>query len=188
MRAPKFAIAIVLLTPILMLAVFVSARAQIGFPSGAPPAPLAPPPPPPGAPSVLATPAVVPPLAPAPTVAAVGAGSSLISSTPRPFACSCSGPGFNTHWVGNVVAPNPIIAREEASGSCIAFNSNDHAQSPFIAPPQFQAAPIPSTQTSAATGSVVNPGAGLLPQPGSTQPLVVSRLTIAAACSRCACD
>ncbi len=187
MRVPKIAIA--LLTPVLMLAIIVSARAQISLPSGAPPVPLAPPPPPPGAPAALGTPQqVLPQLAPAPGIPTTGAGASLISSTPRPFTCSCSGPGFNTHWVGNVVATNPIIAREEATGSCIAFNANDHAASPFIPPPQFQTAPIPSVQTGATTGSVVNPGAGLLPQPGSTQPLVVSRLTIDAACSRCACD
>ncbi len=187
MRAPKFAIA--LLTPLLTLAIIVAAHAQISFPSGAPAAPLAPPPPPPGAPAALGTPQqVLPQLAPAPGIPTLGAGASLISSTPRPFACSCSGPGFNTHWVGNVVAPNPIIAREEATGSCIAFKTNDHAQSPFIPPPQFQNAPIPSVQTSAAPGSVANPGVGLLPQPGSTQPLMVGRLTIAAACSRCACD
>jgi hypothetical protein len=186
MRAPKLAIAIGLLTPIMMLALLVSARAQISFPAGAPPAPLAPPPAPPGAPAALATPQVIPPLAPAPGIPSAGAGASLIASTPRPFACSCSGPGFNTHWVGNVVALSPITARQEASGACSAYNLNAHAQSPFIPPPQFSVATVPSSPSSA-NGSVVTLAPGTA-QAFANQPLASGRFAIAAECSRCACD
>lgn len=186
MRAPRIAIAIGILTPALVLAVLVSARAQISFPSGAPPVPLAPPPPPPGAPSALATPQVIPPLAPAPGIPTTGAGASLISSTPRPFACTCSGPGFGVHWAGNVVSTSPILARRQASGACTSLRLNENAQSPFIPPPQFSVAPVPSSPSSA-NGSVVTlaPGAS---QGLAEQPLVRSRLTIVAQCSQCACD
>jgi hypothetical protein len=199
MRAARLAIAVIMLTPILLVgageSIFVQpAFGQIGGPPGAPGAPLAPPAAP-GAPQALPTVGALPQLAPAPGARRLVQATPL--ATPRVFRCTCSGPGFPTAWTGRVPAPSYIIAREQASRACLGFVINAHAQSPFINPPGsgFTATRqnLPGTLNSLPPGQVTVPRGTILPGLQGTAGAGISKgqlagLVIPSECQQCACD
>jgi hypothetical protein len=128
----------------------------------------------------------LPQLAPAPGTLVV----ATPAPTPRVFRCTCNGPGFPTSWVGGVSASSYILADQQASKACVAYNLNANAQSPYINQPGFgfqQSPPprpgsiysVPPGTANAATAS----GTGTnLPLSSFVQSQVVVQ------CKRCACN
>jgi len=137
----------------------------------------------PGQPLPLATIGALPALAPAPGTQLVAAPTA--AATPREFRCTCSGPGFPTSWSGMVAASSYILARQQASGSCTAYNVNAHAESPYIRPPGTTASQPPGTFFSAPPGQV---GVSQVTIPGNEPVALSEKVEVAAECQRCACN
>ncbi len=184
MRAIRRAIALLILSPIFLLAISESSLgvrvlAQVtGQPGRAPLTPPAAP----GQPASFATIGALPRLAPAPgTFGALA--RAAIQPTPRAFRCTCAAPGYWTQWAGEVVAPSYILAKQAASGQCINFNVNSGAPSPYIAPPtQFAR---PGLQNGTAFN---NSHAFINSNVAANQPVNVFKGTVAGECTQCACN
>ncbi len=134
MRAVRLVIAVLIVSPILMLALSESRLARQPFAqvTAAPgPVPLTAPVAP-GQPQPFATIGVLPVLAPAPgTSPAVVAAAA---PTPRAFRCTCSAPGTATEWAGLVSSSSYILARQSARGQCANYLSNENQQSAYMVP------------------------------------------------------
>ncbi len=115
MRAIRITIALLILSPIFLLAISesrlsVRVLAQVTTLPG--PAPLTPPAAP-GQPNSFATIGALPSLAPAPGT--FRAAIASVQPTPRIFRCTCSAPGYWTEWAGTVAAPSYSRRRNRAS-------------------------------------------------------------------------
>jgi len=182
MRAIKRAIALLILSPIFLLAISESSLgvkllAQITTQPG--PVPLTPPAAP-GQPNSFATIGALPSLAPAPGT--FRAALASIQPTPRAFRCTCSAPGYWTQWAGTVSAPSYILAKQAATGQCVNYNLNSHAPSPYLA-----------TQSSRVVPPLVSPynsSHALVANGNATrgQPLTVFKGLVAGECTQCACN
>ncbi len=181
MRAIRITIALLILSPIFLLAISesrlgVRVLAQVTTLPG--PAPLTPPAAP-GQPNSFATIGALPSLAPAPGT--FRAAIASVQPTPRIFRCTCSAPGYWTEWAGTVAAPSYILAKQAASGQCVSYNVNSRAPSPYIAPPQSRViSPLasPYNTAHASIGNGVTAG----------QPLQVFKAQVAGECTQCACN
>jgi hypothetical protein len=133
MRSVRLAIAVLIVSPILMLALSESRLSRQPFAqvTAAPgPVPLTPPSAP-GQPASFATIGALPSLAPAPgTVPLVGA---TVVPTPRAFRCTCSAPGNWTQWAGVVSSSSYVLASQSARGQCASYILNANAPSAYIA-------------------------------------------------------
>lgn len=186
MRAIRRAIALLILSPIFLLAIGESSLgvrllAQVtGQPGPAPlTAPAAP-----GQPASFSTIGALPALAPAPGTFARPNAGSAIQPTPRAFRCTCSAPGFWTQWAGVVEAPSYILAKQSASGQCVSFNLNSHAPSPYIPPPtQFTRPALVGNGTAFNSAhAVINSNVAV------NQPVSAYRGQVAGECTQCACN
>jgi hypothetical protein len=133
MRAVRLVVAVLIGSPILVLAIGESRLSQQLFAqvTAAPgPAPLTAPVAP-GQPQAFSTIGALPALAPAPGTRLLAAATAV--PTPRAFRCTCSGPGTWTEWAGLVPSSNYILARQSARGQCANYLLNANAASPFIA-------------------------------------------------------
>lgn len=181
MRAIRLTIALLILSPIFLLAISesrlgVRLLAQVTTLPG--PAPLTPPAAP-GQPNSFATIGALPSLAPAPGT--FRAALASIQPTPRVFRCTCSAPGYWTQWVGVVSAPSYILAKQAASGQCVGYQVNSHASSPFLPPPGSRVvSPLvtPYNSGHALIASGANAG----------QPATVFKRQVAGECTQCACN
>ena len=134
MRVVRFAIVILILPAIFVLAIGESRLARQPFAqiTAAPgPAPLTAPVAP-GQPQSFSTIGALPALAPAPGTQLVGVPTT--QATPRAFRCTCSGPGAWTQWAGVVASSNYILARQAARGQCTIYQVNQGAKSPYLTP------------------------------------------------------
>ena len=185
MRPFRLVIAILIVSPILMLAISESRLSRQPFAqvTAAPgPVPLTPPVAP-GQPQAFSTIGALPALAPAPGTQALLASAV---PTPRAFRCTCSAPGTWTEWAGIVTSSNYVLASQSARGQCANYVLNANAPSAFI--PQTgstltQQRPTiyngtAFTQRAQVTTSV---GGTVLQQRSQEAPLVNQ-------CSRCACN
>jgi hypothetical protein len=186
MRAVRLVIAVLIVSPILMLA-FSESRlarqpfAQITAAPGPVPltAPVAP-----GQPQPFSTIGVLPQLLPAPGTTPLAAAS--VAPTPRAFRCTCGAPGTWTEWAGIVSSSSYILASQSARGQCANYLLNANAPSPFI-PQQGttlnQQRPTIYNGTAFTQRAQVNTSVGqsFLQQRSQTVPL-------ANECSRCACN
>lgn len=185
MRAVRLAIAILIVSPILMLALSDSRLsrqpcAQITAAPGPVPltAPVAP-----GQPQPFSTIGVLPPLAPAPGATPLAASAV---PTPRAFRCTCGAPGTWTEWAGIVSSSSYVLASQAARGQCANYLLNANAPSPFI--PQTgstlnQQRPTIYNGTAFTQRAQVNTSVGqsFLQQRSQAVPLSNE-------CSRCACN
>jgi len=134
MRAVRLVVAILTVSPIIVLAIGESRLSRQPFAqvTAAPgPAPLTAPVAP-GKPQAFSTIGALPALAPAPGTAPLAAASA--APTPRAFRCTCSGPGSWTEWAGLVSSSSYILASQSARGQCANYLLNANAASPYIAP------------------------------------------------------
>ena len=182
MRAVRLAVALLILSPIFMLAISESSlaprlSAQVTAQPG--PAPLTAPAAP-GQPQSFATIGALPALAPAPGTRKAAAPAA--QPTLRAFRCTCSAPGNFTQWAGVVSAPSYLLASQAASGQCANFNLNSNAPSPYMPP-----AVNPLTARPQLATSVFNRNPIVAP-PGSTQPIRVFKGQVAGECAHCACN
>jgi hypothetical protein len=134
MRAVRLVIAVLIVSPILMLALSESRLARQPFAqvTAAPgPVPLTAPVAP-GQPQAFATIGTLPALAAAPgtSPAAVAAAAP----TPRAFRCTCSAPGSGTQWAGVVSSSSYVLASQSARGQCATYLSNENQQSAYMVP------------------------------------------------------
>jgi len=132
MRAVRLVIAVLIVSPLLMLALTESKFSSQPFAqiTAAPgPAPLTAPVAP-GQPQAFSTIGALPALAPAPGTGRLAAASA--ASTPRAFRCTCNSPGTWTEWAGVVSSSSYVLASQAARAQCANFKFNANAQSPYI--------------------------------------------------------
>jgi hypothetical protein len=133
MRAVRLVVAVLIVSPILMLALTDSRLARQPFAqvTAAPgpvvlTAPVAP-----GQPQAFSTIGALPSLAAAPGTLPLGVPTIL--PTPRAFRCSCSTPGTWTEWVGVISSSSYVLASQAAKTQCADYIINANAPSPYIA-------------------------------------------------------
>lgn len=134
MRAVRLVIAVLIVSPILMLALSESRLARQPFAqiTAAPgPVPLTAPVAP-GQPQPFATIGALPALAAAPGTSPLAVATA--APTPRAFRCTCSAPGSGTQWAGVVSSSSYFLARRSASGQCAAYLSNYNPGSAYMVP------------------------------------------------------
>lgn len=190
MRAVRILIAILIVSPILMLALSdsrVSRQpfAQITAAPGPVPltAPVAP-----GQPQPFSTIGVLPQLLPAPGTTPLAAAS--VAPTPRAFRCTCTAPGVWTEWAGIVSSSSYVLASQAARGQCANYILNANAPSPFI--PQEgstanQQRPTIYNGTAFTQRAQVNTSVGQSFLTQRTQ-TAQSAAQLTTECTRCACN
>jgi hypothetical protein len=186
MRAVRLVIAVLIVSPILVLVVGESrlSRQLFAQVTAAPgPAPLTAPVAP-GQPQAFSTIGALPSLAPAPGTIPRIAASAV--PTPRAFRCTCSGPGTWTEWAGIVSSSSYILASQSARGQCANYLLNANAAAPYIAPEGSTASqqrPTLYNGEAFTQRAQVSTGVGqtLLTQRGRVGQLVGQ-------CSQCACN
>ena len=186
MRAVKFLIAILIVSPIMILALGeprLSRQpfAQVTAAPGPVPltAPVAP-----GQPQAFSTIGALPPLTVAPGTVPLGFATAV--PTPRVFRCTCSAPGTWTEWAGVVSSSSYYLASQSARGQCANYLLNANAQSPYIAP---EGSTVSQLRTSTYNGTAFTQRAQVSTSVGQNfyQPRsTVTQLTTE--CTRCACN
>jgi hypothetical protein len=135
MRAVRLVIAVLIVSPLLVLALGESrfARQPFAQVTAAPgPVPLTAPVAP-GQPQAFSTIGALPALAAAPGTVPLGAATAV--ATPRAFRCTCSAPGKWTEWAGVVTSSSYVLASQSARGQCAGYLLNANAPSAYIPPP-----------------------------------------------------
>ena len=134
MRAVRLVIAVLIVSPILILAFTDSkfTRQPCAQVTAAPgpvtlTAPVAP-----GQPQAFSTIGALPALAPAPGTVPLGAAS--VAPTPRAFRCTCSTAGTWTEWAGVVSSSSYFLARQTAQSQCASYILNENPPSAYIPP------------------------------------------------------
>lgn len=186
MRAVRIVIAVLIVSPIIMLA-FTDSKlsrqpcAQITAAPG--PVPLTPPVAP-GQPQPFSTIGALPALVPAP-----GSVRSIVASavpTPRVFRCTCSAPGTWTEWAGVVASSSYILASQTARGQCATYLLNANAQSPYITP---QGSTLSTQRTSTYNGTAFTQRSQVSTSVGQNFYRPRSNVTpLTTECTRCACN
>jgi len=134
MRAVRLVIALIIVSPILVIALGESRHSRqlfaqvIAAPGPAPlTAPVAP-----GQPQAFSTIGALPALAAAPGTLSAAAPSG--AATPRAFRCTCSSPGSWTQWAGVVSSSSYVLASQSAKSQCASYVLNANAPSAYIPP------------------------------------------------------
>jgi len=134
MRAVRLVIAVLIVSPILMLALSESRLSRQPFAqvTAAPgPVPLTVPVAP-GQPQSFATIGALPALAaaPGPSPAAVASAAAK----PRAFRCTVSAPGTGTEWAGLVSSSSYFLAGQSARAQCATYLSSYNPGSAYMVP------------------------------------------------------
>jgi hypothetical protein len=186
MRAVRLVIAVLIVSPILMLAMSESRLSQqpCAQVTAAPgPVPLTPPAAP-GQPASFATIGALPSLAPAPGTIPLVAATAV--PTPRSFRCTCSAPGTWTQWAGVVSSSNFVLASQSARGQCASYLLNANAPSAFI--PQTGSV-LNQQRPTIYNGTAFTQRAQVSTSVGQTVLQQRSQVTeLTNSCTRCACN
>ena len=134
MRALRLVIAVLIVSPILILA-FTDSKftsqpcAQVTAAPGPVTltAPVAP-----GQPQPFSTIGALPALAAAPGTTPAAVASA--AATSRAFRCTCSAPGVWTEWAGVVSSSSYFLARQTAQSQCASYILNENPPSAYIPP------------------------------------------------------
>jgi hypothetical protein len=188
MRAVKFLIAILIVSPILILALGEPRLSRQPFAqiTAAPgpvtlTAPVAP-----GQPQPFSTIGALPSLAAAPGFTPLGVAS--VAPTPRVFRCTCSAPGTWTEWAGVVSSSSYTLASTAAQSQCANYILNENAPSPYV-PPETSAASQAVPQISNTIGSAYNQRSEIATSVGQTYLNFRSQaVLVQTKCTRCACN
>ena len=192
MRAVRLVIAVLIVSPILMLALSESRLARQPFAqvTAAPgPVPLTAPVAP-GQPRAFSTIGALPGLAAAPGTSPAAVASA--APTPRSFQCTCSAPGSGTQWAGRVASSSYILASQSARGQCANYLSNENQASAYMVPEGSSpnaGKPTIYNGTAFTQRTQVTTAAGLRQ---NLQALEAGQLTTGCVsncvCTRCACN
>ncbi len=186
MRAVRLVIAVLIVSPILMLALSDSRLSRQPFAqvTAAPgpvtlTAPVAP-----GQPQAFSTIGALPSLAAAPGTVPLGAATAV--PTPRAFRCTCSAPGTWTEWAGIVSSSSYFLASQSAKSQCADYILNANAPSPYITPEGSTASQqrptIYNGEAFTQRGEVATSVGQSFLQQRSTEAMQQSQ------CTRCACN
>jgi hypothetical protein len=176
MRAVRLVIAVLIVSPILMLALSESRLARQPFAqvTAAPgPVPLTAPVAP-GQPRAFSTIGALPGLAP----------------TPRAFRCTCSAPGIGTEWAGVVSSSSYVLASKSARGQCANYVLNANAPSAYMVPEGSSpnaGKPTNYNGTAFSQRTQVSTTVGLR-QNLQQESELTTGCTSNCACTRCACN
>ncbi len=186
MRAARLIFAVLIVSPILVLALSEARLSRQPFAqvTAAPgpvtlTAPVAP-----GQPQAFSTIGALPALAAAPGTVPLGVASA--APTPRSFRCTCSAPGTWTEWSGIVSSSSYVLAGQSARGQCANYLLNANAASPYIQPEgtllaQQQQQIYNGTAFTQRTQVATSVGQNVL-QPRSPEQHLINQ------CSQCACN
>jgi hypothetical protein len=186
MRAVRLIIAVLIASPIFMLALSESRLSRQAFAqvTAAPgpvtlTAPVAP-----GQPQAFSTIGALPALAAAPGTVPLGAASAV--QTPRAFRCTCSAPGTWTQWVGVVASSSYVLASQSARSQCVNYILNDNPPSAYIPP---EGSTFNQQRPSIYTGSAFTQRAQVATSVGQSflEPRSQEALQTTE-CTRCACN
>ena len=187
MRVLRSVLILLILVPIFILVLSESSETTRALAqNAAAPNPALVPPAAPGQPAAFPTVGALPSLAPAP-----GTFRSAVATpvpTPRVFHCTCGGAGVMTSWAGTVPASNYFLADQAASSACVAYKTNSHAPSPYIAQ---QASPFAAPQTlynGTAFNSNARVGSALNSTAIRINPVGNAQFAINTQCAHCACN
>lgn len=186
MRAVRLVIAVLIVSPILMLALSESRLsrqpfAQVTAAPGPVPltAPVAP-----GQPQAFATIGTLPILAPAPGTLPAAVASA--APTPRVFRCTCSAPGTWTEWAGVVSSSSYVLASQSARGQCANYILNANAPSAYTLP---EGSTLSQQRPTIYNGTAFTQHAQVATSVGQSFLLQRSQTTaLATQCTRCACN
>ncbi len=186
MRAVRLVIAVLIVSPILMLALSESKLsrqpfAQVTAAPGPVPltAPVAP-----GQPQAFSTIGALPSLAPAPGTVPLAAASA--APTPRAFRCTCSAPGTWTEWAGIVSSSSYILANQSARGQCANYLLNANAPSAYTPP---EGSTLNQQRPQIYNGTAFTQRAQVATSVGQSFLLQRSQVTpLTTKCTRCACN
>jgi hypothetical protein len=190
MRAVRLVIAVLIVSPILMLALSESRLARQPFAqvTAAPgPVPLTAPVAP-GQPRAFSTIGALPGLAPAPGTLLAGVASA--APTPRAFRCTCSAPGIGTEWAGVVSSSSYVLASRSARGQCANYVLNANAPSAYMVPEGSSpnaGKPTNYNGTAFSQRTQVSTTVGLR-QNLQQESELTTGCTSNCACTRCACN
>ena len=186
MRAVRLVIAVVIVSPIIVLALSESrfSRQPCAQVTAAPgPVPLTPPAAP-GQPQAFSTIGALPALAAAPGTRPLGVATA--APTPRAFRCTCSSPGTWTEWAGVVTSSSYVLASQSARGQCANYLLNANAPSAYI--PQ-QGSTLTQQRPTIYNGTAFTQRAQVATSVGQSFLLQRSRVAeVGTECSRCACN
>ena len=188
MRAVRLVIAVLIVSPILMLALSESrfARQPFAQVTAAPgPVPLTAPAAP-GQPRPFATIGALPGLAPAPGTTPAAVASA--AAPPRAFRCTCSAPGRGTEWAGVVSSSSYFLASRSARGQCMSYLSNYNPGSAYLTPEGSAASGKPTIYNGTAfTQATQLSTGGLLQQRLQAEALAEGQTTTTGCLSNCVC-
>ena len=186
MRAVRLVIAVLIVSPILVLALSEPRLSRQPFAqvTAAPgPVPLTAPAAP-GQPRAFSTIGALPALAAAPGTLPAGVASAV--PTPRAFRCTCSAPGSGTQWAGVVSSSSYVLASQSARGQCANYLLNANAPSPYI---PAQGSTLTQQRPTLFNGTAFSQRAQVSTSVGQSFLLQRSRTTqLTTQCSRCACN
>lgn len=186
MRAVRLVVAVLIVSPIIVLALGESRLARqpfaqvIAAPGPVPlTAPVAP-----GQPHAFSTIGALPALAAAPGTLPLGVATAV--PTPRAFRCTCGAPGTWTEWAGIVSSSSYVLASQSARGQCANYLLNANAPSPYI-PPEGSTAN--QQRPTIYNGEAFTQRAQVTSQVGgSALTARAEESQLAGQCSRCACN
>jgi hypothetical protein len=186
MRAVRLVIAVLIVSPILMLALSESRLARQPFAqvtAAVGPVPLTAPVAP-GQPRAFSTIGALPALAAAPGTLLAGVASA--APTPRAFRCTCSAPGTWTEWAGVVSSSSYVLASKTARGQCANYVLNANAPSAYIPP---EGSTLTQQRPTLYNGTAFSQRAQVSTSVGQTVLQQRSQTTqLTTECSRCACN
>ena len=186
MRAVRLVIAVLIVSPILMLALSESRLSRQPFAqvTAAPGPVLLTAPVAPGQPQPFATIGALPALAAAPGTSPVGVAKA--APTPRAFRCTCSAPGNWTEWAGVVSSSSYVLASQSARGQCVNYRLNANAPSAYIPP---EGSTLSQQRPSIYNGTAFTQRAQVATSVGQSFLLPRSQVALQAnECTQCACN
>ncbi len=190
MRAVRLVIAVLIVSPILMLALSESRLSRQPFAqvTAAPGPVLLTAPVAPGQPQSFATIGALPALAAAPGTAPAAVASA--AATPRAFRCTCSAPGTGTEWAGLVSSSSYFLAGQSARVQCATYLSNYNPGSAYMAPEGSAASGKPTLYNGTAftqRAQVSTTASGIRPSLQQVEQRAIG-CTTNCICTQCACN
>ena len=191
MRAVRLVIAVLIVSPILMLALSESRLSRQPFAqvTAAPGPVLLTAPVAPGQPQSFATIGALPALAAAPGTLPA-AVASAVATKPRAFRCTCSAPGTGTEWAGLVSSSSYFLAGQSARAQCATYLSSYNPGSAYMVPEGSAVLGKPTAYNGTAftqRAQVSTTASGIRPSLQQAEQRAIG-CTTNCICTQCACN